>query len=181
MNYDSYRVLPKSEQTTAAQSSLAATSTSHSHVLSRSVVSSLSLSLVRHLSEAESNEAESFEELFEDLKIFVGNLPFDVDSEKLALLFEHVGTVEVAEVIYNRDTDRSRGFEFVTMSTMEEVEKVVNKSNSFRPVDHYGFGFVAMSSENDVNEAINALDGQSLNERALRVHVVEERPRRNSF
>ncbi|XP_027193558.1 28 kDa ribonucleoprotein, chloroplastic-like [Cicer arietinum] len=74
------------------------------------------------VSEAESNEAGSFEELFEDLNIFVANLPFDVDSEKLALLFEQVGTVEVAEVIYNRDIDRSRGFEFVTMSTMEEVE-----------------------------------------------------------
>jgi nucleolin len=39
-----------------------------------------------------------FEEPSEELKIFVGNLPFDVDSEKLAELFEQAGTVEVAEV-----------------------------------------------------------------------------------
>ncbi|XP_004515855.1 28 kDa ribonucleoprotein, chloroplastic [Cicer arietinum] len=200
------------------------------------------------VSEAETNQVESFEEPSEDLKIFVGNLPFDVDSEKLALLFEQVGTVEIAEVIYNRDTDRSRGFGFVTMSTVEEVEKAVNKYSGFeldgrlltvnkaaprgvRPeraprafdsgsglrvyvgnlpwdVDSSrleqifsehgkvesvrvvydretgrsrGFGFVTMSSENDMNEAISALDGQSLNGRALRVNVAEERPRRNSF
>lgn len=37
----------------------------------------------------------------EELKIFVGNLPFDVDSEKLAALFEQTpGTVEVAEVSF---------------------------------------------------------------------------------
>lgn len=34
----------------------------------------------------------------EEVKIFVGNLPYDVDSEQLALLFKEAGTVEVAEV-----------------------------------------------------------------------------------
>jgi len=34
----------------------------------------------------------------EDAKLYVGNLPFDVDSEKLAMLFEQAGTVEIAEV-----------------------------------------------------------------------------------
>ncbi|XP_045789446.1 28 kDa ribonucleoprotein, chloroplastic-like [Trifolium pratense] len=72
-----------------------------------------------------------FEESPEDLKIFVGNLPFDVDSDKLAELFEQAGTVEVAEVIYNRETDRSRGFGFVTMSTAEEVESAVNKFSGY--------------------------------------------------
>ncbi|KAJ1391918.1 RNA-binding domain superfamily [Sesbania bispinosa] len=67
----------------------------------------------------------------EDLKIFVGNLPWNVDSERLAMLFEQAGTVEVAEVIYNRATDRSRGFGFVTMSTVEEVEKAVEKFSGY--------------------------------------------------
>lgn len=48
------------------------------------------------------NEREEVEEQFveppEDAKLFVGNLPYDVDSEKLAMLFEQVGTVEIAEV-----------------------------------------------------------------------------------
>ncbi|KAA8540742.1 hypothetical protein F0562_024339 [Nyssa sinensis] len=68
---------------------------------------------------------ESYREPAEDAKIFVGNLPFDVDSEKLAHLFEQAGVVDIAEVIYNRETDRSRGFGFVTMSTVEDAEKAV--------------------------------------------------------
>lgn len=96
-------------------------------------------------------EEEEFVEPPEDAKLFVGNLPYDVDSQKLAMLFEKAGTVEIAEVkfhflfgnqgfhmwvcavfyvsllqvIYNRETDRSRGFGFVTMSTVEEAEKAV--------------------------------------------------------
>ena len=41
---------------------------------------------------------EGFEEPPEDAKIFVGNLPYDVDSQKLAMLFEQAGIVEIAEV-----------------------------------------------------------------------------------
>ncbi|XP_061364865.1 28 kDa ribonucleoprotein, chloroplastic-like [Gastrolobium bilobum] len=195
--------------------------------------------------EGESDEDGTFAQS-EELKIFVGNLPFDVDSEKLAMLFETAGTVMVAEVIYNRATDRSRGFGFVTMSTVEELEKAVEKFSGYdldgrvltvnkaapkgaqpeRPprafdnglrvyvgnlpwdVDNVrleqifsehgkvenarvvydretgrsrGFGFVTMSSETDINDAIAALDGQSLDGRAIRVNVAEERPRRSSF
>ncbi|XP_014510072.1 28 kDa ribonucleoprotein, chloroplastic [Vigna radiata var. radiata] len=67
----------------------------------------------------------------EEVKIFVGNLPYDVDSQQLAFLFKEAGTVEVAEVIYNRVTDRSRGFGFVTMSTLEEVENAVKKFSGY--------------------------------------------------
>ncbi|CAI0547490.1 unnamed protein product [Linum tenue] len=67
----------------------------------------------------------------EDAKVFVGNLPYDVDSEKLAMLFEQAGTVEIAEVIYNRETDSSRGFGFVTMSTVEEADKAVDMFSSY--------------------------------------------------
>ncbi|KAK4779351.1 hypothetical protein SAY86_006879 [Trapa natans] len=67
----------------------------------------------------------------EEAKLFVGNLPFDVDSEKLAMLFDQAGVVEIAEVIYNRDTDRSRGFGFVTMSTVEQAEKAVETFHQY--------------------------------------------------
>lgn len=43
-------------------------------------------------------EERVFEEPSEDAKLFVGNLPFDVDSDKLAMLFDKAGTVEIAEV-----------------------------------------------------------------------------------
>jgi len=45
-------------------------------------------------------------------------------------------------VIYNRDTDRSRGFGFVTMSTVEEAEKAVEKFNGY--VSSYHLFFILM-------------------------------------
>ncbi|GMI96580.1 chloroplast RNA-binding protein 31B [Hibiscus trionum] len=66
-----------------------------------------------------------------DLKLFVGNLPFSVDSAQLADLFGSAGNVEVAEVIYDKITGRSRGFAFVTMSTVEEVEAVEQQFNGY--------------------------------------------------
>ncbi|URE04617.1 31 kDa ribonucleoprotein, chloroplastic [Musa troglodytarum] len=191
--------------------------------------------------EEEEEEEEAYVEPPEEAKLFVGNLPYDYDSEKLAHLFEEAGVVEVAEVIYNRQTDQSRGFGFVTMSTIEEAGKAVemfhryeisgrlltvNKAaprgarverprefeSSFRiyvgnlpwQVDDgrleqvfsehgkvldarvvydretgrsRGFGFVKMASQAEMDDAIAALDGQSLDGRALRVNVAGERPR----
>lgn len=203
-------------------------------------------------SEAEGDGGEdgtfegSFVEPPEEAKIFVGNLSFDIDSEKLAMLFERAGTVEIAEVIYNRQTDQSRGFGFVTMSTVEEAEKAVEMLHHFdlngrlltvnkaspkgsraerlpRVLDveyrlyagnlpwsvddarleqifseygkvvnarvvfdretgrSRGFGFVLMASETEMNDAIAALDRQSLDGRTIRVNVAEARPRRSSF
>ncbi|XP_073038458.1 28 kDa ribonucleoprotein, chloroplastic-like [Primulina eburnea] len=190
-------------------------------------------------------EEDSYTEPSEEAKLFVGNLPYDVDSEKLAEMFNRAGVVEISEVIYNRQTDQSRGFGFVTMSSVEEAEKAVELFNgydidgrlltvnkaaprgsqpersprlaeraSFRmyvgnlpwQVDNAkleevfsehgkvvdarvvfdretgrsrGFGFVTMSTETELNDAIAALDGQSLGGRAIRVNIAEERPRRS--
>ncbi|GER42435.1 pectin lyase-like superfamily protein [Striga asiatica] len=66
-----------------------------------------------------------------DLKLFVGNLPFNVDSSELAGLFEQAGNVEMVEVIYDKATGKSRGFGFVTMSTVEEQETVVQQFNGY--------------------------------------------------
>lgn len=41
---------------------------------------------------------ETFPEPPEEAKLYVGNLPYDVNSENLAQLFDQAGTVEVAEV-----------------------------------------------------------------------------------
>ncbi|WVZ91698.1 hypothetical protein U9M48_037833 [Paspalum notatum var. saurae] len=67
----------------------------------------------------------------EEAKVYVGNLPYDVDSEGLAQLFDQAGVVEVAEVIYNRETGQSRGFGFVTMSTIEEADKAIEMFNRY--------------------------------------------------
>lgn len=49
--------------------------------------------------EAAEDEEGEFQEPPEDAKVFVGNLSYDVDSEKLAQLFEQAGVVEIAEVV----------------------------------------------------------------------------------
>ncbi|GAA0144146.1 hypothetical protein LIER_04666 [Lithospermum erythrorhizon] len=66
-----------------------------------------------------------------DLKIFVGNLPFTADSSELASLFGRAGNVEMAEVIYDKMSGRSRGFGFVTMSSAKEVEAAVRQFNGY--------------------------------------------------
>ncbi|XP_022144753.1 29 kDa ribonucleoprotein A, chloroplastic-like [Momordica charantia] len=66
-----------------------------------------------------------------DLKLFVGNLPFSVDSAQLAGLFESAGEVERVEVIYDKTTGRSRGFGFVTMSNADAVEAAAEQFNGY--------------------------------------------------
>lgn len=66
-----------------------------------------------------------------ELKLFVGNLPFSVDSAQLADLFSSAGVVEMVEVVYDRMSGRSRGFGFVTMSTTEEVEAAERQFNGY--------------------------------------------------
>jgi len=48
-------------------------------------------------------------------KLYVGNLPYDFDTQKLEELFAQYGTVESAVIIKDRDTGRSKGFGFVEM------------------------------------------------------------------
>ena len=62
-------------------------------------------------------------------KLYIGGLPFSVTDEQLKELFESHGTVESAKVITDRYTDRSRGFGFVEMSTQQEAERAVQALN----------------------------------------------------
>jgi RNA recognition motif-containing protein len=83
-------------------------------------------------------------------KLYVGNLSYDVDSSALEELFAEHGAVVSAQIINDRDTGRSKGF-----------------------------GFVEMSSDEQAEAAIAALNGQQHNGRALTVNEArpkEERP-----
>ena len=83
-------------------------------------------------------------------KLFVGNLSFDTTENDLQDAFAAHGTVVEANLMMDRATGRPRGFGFVTMSTPEEAQK-----------------------------AIEALNGKSVGGRALTVNVAkprEERP-----
>jgi RNA recognition motif-containing protein len=83
-------------------------------------------------------------------KLFVGNLSFNTTENDLQDAFAAHGTVLETNLMMDRATGRPRGFGFVTMSTPEEAQK-----------------------------AIEALNGQQLDGRALTVNVArprEERP-----
>ena len=62
-------------------------------------------------------------------KLFVGNLSFQTTSADLEALFAEVGTCESAAVITDRDTGRSRGFGFVEMSSNDEAQKAIAALN----------------------------------------------------
>src|SRR5512133_591927 len=83
-------------------------------------------------------------------KLFVGNLSFNMTENDLQDAFAAYGTVVEANLMMDRATGRPRGFGFVTMSTPEEAQK-----------------------------AIDALNGKELAGRALTVNIArprEERP-----
>lgn len=79
-------------------------------------------------------------------RLYVGNLAFSTTDQTLRDAFSRAGTVSEATVIIDRDTGRSRGF-----------------------------GFVVMGSDSDAQNAIEQLNGQTLDGRALRVNEAEER------
>ena len=58
-------------------------------------------------------------------KIYVGNLAFSVTNDTLGTKFAQFGTVESAKVVFDRDTNRSKGFGFVEMSTDEEARNAI--------------------------------------------------------
>lgn len=81
-------------------------------------------------------------------KIYVGNLGYSVTDTDLRAMFSPHGEVQSAQVIMDRDTGRSKGFGFVEMSTSDEAQA-----------------------------AITALNGQSRDGRALTVNEARPRPR----
>jgi RNA recognition motif-containing protein len=62
-------------------------------------------------------------------KLYVGGLPYSVTNGQLTELFQSHGTVESAKVITDKYTDRSRGFGFVEMSTQQEAEQAIQALN----------------------------------------------------
>jgi cold-inducible RNA-binding protein len=62
-------------------------------------------------------------------KLFVGNLSFNTTENDLQDAFAAHGTVTEANLMMDRSTGRPRGFGFVTMSTTEEAQKAVEAMN----------------------------------------------------
>ncbi len=84
------------------------------------------------------------------MNIYVGNLPYSTTDADLQALFQEFGSVESAKVIIDRETQRSKGF-----------------------------GFVEMANSDEANKAIEALNGNEMGGRQIRVN--EARPRTDNF
>ena len=67
------------------------------------------------------------------VKLFVGNLSWNVSDAQLEEIFREFGDVESARVITDRDTGRSRGFGFVEME-VDDVAAVISATNG-REID----------------------------------------------
>ena len=82
-------------------------------------------------------------------RLYVGNLSFDTTENDLQDAFAAHGTVTETNLVMDRMTNRPRGFGFVTMSTGEEAQK-----------------------------AIDALNGKEMGGRALTVNIAKPREER---
>jgi cold-inducible RNA-binding protein len=82
-------------------------------------------------------------------KLFVGNLSFETTENDLQDAFGAHGTVTETNLLMDRETGRPRGFGFITMSSAEEAQK-----------------------------AIDALNGKEIGGRALTVNVAKPREER---
>src|SRR5437868_7713409 len=62
-------------------------------------------------------------------KLYVGNLDYGVTDSALEQMFAAHGTVESAQIIMDRDTNRSKGFGFVEMKTDQEAQAAIAALN----------------------------------------------------
>ncbi|MFH1326817.1 MAG: RNA-binding protein [archaeon] len=63
------------------------------------------------------------------MKIYVGNLPFSIDDDKLKELFASYGEIEEATIIKDKFSGRSKGFGFVTLKDDEAAKKAISEMN----------------------------------------------------
>jgi len=84
-------------------------------------------------------------------KLYVGNLPYSVNDQKLNEMFSAVGEVTSAKVITDYDSGRSKGF-----------------------------GFVEMANDDDAKKAITALDGKDFDGRAIKVNEARPKEDRDN-
>ncbi|KAI4373882.1 hypothetical protein MLD38_011945 [Melastoma candidum] len=61
-------------------------------------------------------------------KIFVGGLPSTISEDEFRQYFETYGPVTNVVLMYDRDTQRSRGFGFISFDTEEAVDRVLHKT-----------------------------------------------------
>ena len=63
------------------------------------------------------------------MKIYVGNLSYEVDEEALRLAFENFGQVDSIAIIKDKDSGRSKGFGFIEMESKDEGQSAIDELN----------------------------------------------------
>ena len=63
------------------------------------------------------------------VRIYVGNLPEDVDKQELDALFREAQDIQSLKLITNRKTNKCRGFGFITVKTEAEADSLVSRFN----------------------------------------------------
>ena len=63
------------------------------------------------------------------MKLFVANLPRQTTEDELKEFFSKIGPVKEVKIIMDRETNQSRGFGFVVMSTQEDAQKAIDELN----------------------------------------------------
>ncbi|KAK3029270.1 hypothetical protein RJ639_039510 [Escallonia herrerae] len=58
-------------------------------------------------------------------RLYVGNLPYAMTSSQLSEIFQEAGRIISVEIVYDRVTDKSRGFAFVTMGSVQEAKEAI--------------------------------------------------------
>ncbi|KAH0456062.1 hypothetical protein IEQ34_013969 [Dendrobium chrysotoxum] len=165
--------------------------------------------------ETEVAQADAMARL-QNTKLYFGNLPYNCDSEQLAGVIQEHASPEMIEVLYDKETGRSRGFAVVTMSSIQDCEAVISKLNGFVEYISFpymclfvscnlcwsvtsealkqvfkdygnlvsarviydgetgrsrGFGFVCFSTKEEMDSAMESLNGVELEGRALRISL----------
>lgn len=87
-----------------------------------------------------------------DVKLYVGNLPFDTTEQAIREMFAQAGTVVSVALIKDRATGNSKGFAFVEMSSQKEAQT-----------------------------AISTINGRTLGDRQLSVSIARPREERGDF
>lgn len=60
-------------------------------------------------------------------KLFVGNIPYSMTDDQLMAIFSPFGQVTSAQVVVDRNTNRSRGFGFVEFENDEDASKAMSE------------------------------------------------------
>jgi cold-inducible RNA-binding protein len=64
-----------------------------------------------------------------EMKLYVGNMSYETTEDELRTMFGEAGAVSEVDLIKDRDTGRSKGFAFITMSSQVEAEKAISMFN----------------------------------------------------